>query len=813
MASLSDTLKNRRQGQLKRGPGGQLTQETPEELQSLAGQAGLQAPPITPLGTAIIGANKDQQKMAGTPAQKQAALSLAAQPVEQGLSGAVRRMQARSQMTGEEQQQKEKSQDMMNLGSLGDRVTSFIDSQRQKLQTQAQAPTTQTNALGVTSASTFQGKDVSSIKSKLDQFRKEPNNQQLLLEINQALGYNINTQLSPEQVNDLYESAVDTITRGGAGIIDNDLTVQDLLDTGNLGYTPEELSQLLGKPANQISNLSVGQLRSEIERVGQEEFSRTQELEQQAQSGTLGLAERQLARQAGREMSATGIRATEADYSNMEQQIQNADMVQFGGKEYKVDELLQDETISNIIKDYMEAAPGSPIREQVDKLEPALKQFIEKNSAVLQEASAAMQAGAQEFRAIQEANKGLTRFADGLQISPELAAKVIPGYGQLSAARIDRAAVPFLAAMDSVPNQAAAINQISELEQSFGDTFTDQLAGLTKQEILTLKPGKSDGPLEKWATTQELRQRVEKTSPNDLDSLYQIQYGINANTANSFRKEGNRRSVLGVETGLPSDILDPSSLYENVKSAVPSATLADAARGYNPTFQQKQVPAIKPLYQNTPEGYWNNYLGQTGYADDGSLNGDEIRDLVSRESQGTVEGLQRVIQLEDMLSKSGKGDTATLGAERQRLTDANTAREINSSRAEGDPARQLTNYFGLLNTARQNGRIINPNTLTQEILRTVAHEMTVGAKGNGSEPIEFIRKVAAQGIDISPLREFAQQYAARLARGPARANQSALYNALGMEDTYTQEAEAQKTAKSQAEMDKWLKSERAKGRR
>lgn len=69
MATLADTLKK----QTVRGPGGQLSETTPEELQSLTDKAGLQAPPLTPLGGAMIGANPDQQKMIIRKAQKLAA--------------------------------------------------------------------------------------------------------------------------------------------------------------------------------------------------------------------------------------------------------------------------------------------------------------------------------------------------------------------------------------------------------------------------------------------------------------------------------------------------------------------------------------------------------------------------------------------------------------------------------------------------------------------------------------------------------------------------------------------------------------------
>ncbi len=76
MASLAETLRNNRQDtQLVRGAGGVLTEQKPQDLQQLAGQAGLATSPTTPIGAAMVGGNPDQQKMAGTPAQLSASLN------------------------------------------------------------------------------------------------------------------------------------------------------------------------------------------------------------------------------------------------------------------------------------------------------------------------------------------------------------------------------------------------------------------------------------------------------------------------------------------------------------------------------------------------------------------------------------------------------------------------------------------------------------------------------------------------------------------------------------------------------------------
>jgi len=772
MASLSQTLRQQRQGQVKRGPGGQLSQETPEEIQSLAGQAGLQAPPTTPVGAAALGANKDQQKMMGTPAQKQAALSLASQPVEQGLSGALRRAQSRTEMTAEETQQKEKSQDMMNLGSLGQRVTDFIDAQRQALTAQAQQATAQ-QTLQVEASTSFEGKDVSAIKSLLDQYRREPNNQQLLLQINQALGYDVNTQLDPAKVQELYESATDTIARGAAGNVDNDLTVSDLVSQGNLGYTPEQLQDLLGVPANQLQTMTVGQLRAEIERVGLEEFNQTAELQQKAESGILGQAERQLARQAGREMSATGVRATEADYQSMEQQIQNADRVTFGGREYQVDELLQDETISNIIKDYMESGPDSDIRKQVDAAEPALKEFIQKNQAVLQEASSSMEAGAQEFRDIQAANKQLQTI-EGLQLDNTLAAKLIPGFGTLQAQRIDPNSVPFFQALNAMPSsnrRRQAVDALNAAQDQYPDV-ADQLSGLSAQQVSQLNIGKPEGFFNKWLSAKQQQDRIAAIPATDINSL--VSEAFEDTGPEAFReKQKDARligSTFGLDTGLSMDISTTDSLKQDMLNSIVAGNLAEAADGNISIYQKKKLGQVQ--YPKDPiQSNW--ILQAKPYGLDGSLDADEVKALVESpmvSKERPSEAVRTLRILEDMANNPKANiDKEAVRQARQAATDNNTQEQLNFNGTPGNPNSQLDNYLNMFNQARQDPRTLNPDRVRAGVVNTVMHELkTRGSKAMDRNSLELARKAMQTGdqatidaIRNSPeLQQSIAQYAA-----------------------------------------------------
>lgn len=603
MASLADTLKQRRQKGLTRGPGGVLTEESPEEIQSLAGQAGLAAPPTTAIGAGMIGANQDQQKMMGTPAQKQAALDIASQvPEQQTLATTLRRDQPRAEATAVESQAIEKSEDMKNLGSLGDRVTDIINTQRQLLQEQGQSG----QGVEVQTAPEFQGKDVSSIKDLLGEFRKDPGNQQLLLQINQSLGYDVNRQLSPAEVDQLYESAVDSIARGGAGVVDDDLNVEDLINLPNFGYDMDTLSELLGIPREEVSKYTVGQLREAVDKTASDEFSKVQGLEQQTQSGQLGTAERGLARQAAREASRVGTRSSEADVANLESQIANADQVTFAGREYKVDDLLRDDTISGIISEYMNSAPGSEIRQAIEKQEPGLLDFIKKNEALLQDASTQMQAGAQTFQDTQSYNRSLrsTPFG-GVDLDESVARAIIPGYGQLQAARVNIDDVPVLKYVTS--RGADAGRQFASevnTEVSKDPSFAEQLAGIPDAGVLDNLRIEENGP--KWQgykQASDMRRAIEKIDTNSIHSvLGTMLQGYNPEQVGQVFNSLNA-STAGVLDPQLAKILDANGdgqfdgeneIKSRLLSFQPKPTLVAASQDRMQKYTPPQSPKISP---------------------------------------------------------------------------------------------------------------------------------------------------------------------------------------------------------------------------
>lgn len=652
MPSLAQTLQANKNKTLTRDANGNLVEGSQQGLQDLAQQQGLAAPPTTPLGAGLIGANPDQQKMMGTPAQKNAAITLASNP-QQNLQTAVREGQIRTQATGAEQQGFQKSQAMKDLGQMGDRVNDFINSQRANLE--AAAPATGGQGVAVGAASEFNGQAVTTdTQSLLAQLRADPTNQDLMLKVNQALGYDANTQLAPAQVDQLYQDATSAIAGGGAGVVANNLTAQDLVNNPQFGYDLPTLSSLLGVPQDQLVGMSVSQIHDQVSKVMTDEFSKSQALSQKAQSGELGQAERGAAQQLGKEASATGVRASEADVAHLEQQISNADQVQFNGKAYKVDDLLKDDTISGIISDYMNSGPDSQTRADLDKNEPALSDFIKKNQAVLADASSQLQQGAQTFQDTQAYNKGLSNIG-GMQLSDDLAKAVIPGWGELHASKITPEAVPLLDMASGMnPDQQKAMVTAINTQASKDPTFGTQLGSLNEKELNGLQIGVPGGNFEKYINTKDNNTKIQSLQPADTAGIYKAAFGQYMSPPQIAAMYTKAKAVDTLGFGnLDTSVLDPQHTgqidtasvlnYLKNNSTVPSLKDAAAGNMSSPNNLSLASPQLDDMQnritnklQSVASGGYLNYDSLHSLSPEKQLSSDEASYLYQKALGGGV---------------------------------------------------------------------------------------------------------------------------------------------------------------------------------
>jgi hypothetical protein len=590
--------------------------------------------------------------MTGSKAQKASALNLAATAdPNQNLADALRRQQARSTQTAQEEAQVEKSQNLASLGGLGDRVHNFIQAQRAKLSA-ANATFQAGNEATMAGGSAATTEQMAAIKPLLQQLAANPTDMQLQLQVNKALGYDSNRQLSPAEISNLYTQAIDSISASGAEAVDNTLNVDDLIQQPDFGYTKAELAQLLGVPEDAVGQMSVGTIRGKVNEIMANEFSTSAQTDQQAQSGQLGVAERGLARQAGREASATGTRATEADVAKLEQSIANAENVSFGGQVMPVEQMLSDENISKTITDYMNAAPGSPQRTQLEATEPQLVDFIKRNETVLADAAASLGQGASQFQNIQTSNKN-TATLGGL-LSDDLAAQLVPGFGELAAANLDPSQVPVLAvAQNMTPVQKQTYTgNLAQLAQKF-PMITEELKDLDANELAQLDLANPNGKWNMFIREQERYQDIMNTPSDDLDGLISKIYDVggNANFEEDLRLNAANLALGLMKKNPALDIIDndhdgvPDSVSAiRAKLVKGSPSLRDAIAGksrvagpsrYSSTEPVKPFPAGKERSEAAAAGDKDavrasimDRLG--GYANDGEIDASDVQTAFTR---------------------------------------------------------------------------------------------------------------------------------------------------------------------------------------
>lgn len=694
MATLADTIKAN-QGLLTRDAQGNLAEQNPEEVQKLAQKAGLSAPPITAAGTAAIGGTAKQQDMAGSLTQKQAALNIAQSP-DQNLNDVMRRQQVRTQASQSERAEENKAQSLKQLGQVGDRVQDLINSKKQQLVAQNTPPAQQQVATAITDAAgkPLTSDQVTAITPSLQALQANPTDMNAMLAVNKALGYDITRQLSPAEIGNLYQNANASIAASGAQALGGTSTVQDLIGAG-LPYTAQDLSGLLGVPQDQVAGMTVQQIRDHVNQLMANEFNKTQQLQQQAHSGELGSAERAFAQQEAREMSTTGVRASEADVQRLRDQLTRGDQVQFNGQSMPVEQMLSSDQISKTISDYLNAAPGSDVRTTLEKTEPQLAQFIQSNQTLLKDASDKMAASATQFQDLQHSNASAVGAILPENIVPsDIVSKLIPGYRELSATAIDPSQVPVLAAaqgLDDAGKQQYA-NSITNLTKQFPEA-TDQLKGLSADEVKQL--GLQD-PNGKWSQyVQQNQQFQDLNKLNNVDDLVAKLYN-NKEDYKTDLSQNTVNQILGFGGSNPKlDIIDANhdgkvDSLDEIKSHIGLAqpTLKGVLAGSSgakmpgdygrvnkpapfnwPADVQKEVDTKDPA---TIQAALQSSLGKA--AADGGLTPAEISKayepgLAGRDSQGVKGDIVELQYLKDHASVPWGGSLQKLIDERKdRLT-------------------------------------------------------------------------------------------------------------------------------------------------
>jgi hypothetical protein len=275
--------------------GSNLSKMTSEEL---AAQQGRQAAPISPMETKVIGANKDQAKMAGTPMQKAGALRTSIQEAGKDLQTNERLAQVDKKQSAAE------ATKVQNAGMMTDRfgkVEGQLETMQQEALKNAEAE------MGYKEGTSEQD------KALLDTIKNgvpgSPEVLDAVAKLNTSMGRDANTLLTGEELMSQF-SLTPTEMSAAVG-----QTFQDTLATGSLNLqelgfsSPAEMAGLLGITEQEMGAMSIPQILDKINSQIQTEYQEVNKTTAKANDAYLSPAERAEARKSLREMGAVGVRS------------------------------------------------------------------------------------------------------------------------------------------------------------------------------------------------------------------------------------------------------------------------------------------------------------------------------------------------------------------------------------------------------------------------------------------------------------------------------------------------------------------------
>lgn len=567
MATLQQTLRGLPQAdnQLTRGPGGVL-QRGPT-LQEATQQAGLAAAPTTPMAAQMTGASQQAAKMAGTPQQMQAALQQATQGPT--LETALRQKQYGREATAAETGAMSKSADMQKLGGLGDRVTKMVQNEYQK----------------TVDANVQLSADLDIVAKATD--LNTPEVMEAMKRIAEKTGQPLDkidwASLIPKTRESIAQAAQAQMRQT------TEIPISEVI--GELGYDIPTLSKLLNVPEADLQKYNVEQLQAKVNQVSTEEFTRAQQLQKQAWSPLTGAAERGLAREAGRELSAVGVRASEADMQKLADEISGANQITFMGQTKSFAEWLSDDEISAMIKEVVDSPPDSQIRKDMQAQSPDFYNFITRNETALKTAAANLDTGVSNFKKLQNTNSQLISDSFGnLPIDPKLQEILIPGSTGLSASPISVQNNTILSHLQNkTPEERKQFAQQISTIFSANPSIAAELSKLSPQDLAALN---IEGNGKNWRNyvanleANKIVANLDSDETGPLLSNYSMSISspeqVNSDIENNYTMSNLGFGDSSYTTGtlpITDRKVDTTKLKDTFLKNTPIPSLSDAANG------------------------------------------------------------------------------------------------------------------------------------------------------------------------------------------------------------------------------------------
>ena len=590
-----------------------LNQSSTQPVQQLSANRGLAAPPITAYGTNLIGGTQDQAKMAGTPAQRGAAVAAATKIAALGEETEKEKEEtlATAKETVEDISKKElASKYVESLGTYGAKVNEWIDSAKKTLVgTAATVQVDVSDAILTGLSPTEKEQAIGLIK----QIATESDNQKRLdleQQLNIVLKKDINSVLNAEQKGQLYDTVSRSIqeatTAAETAIMgaDRKLTVADFTQ---LGTTVDDLSSLLNVPTTDLANMTIGQLQDKIEQVTQQQLGTAAGI-RGAMGSAFSPTERAALRRYLRDVQAVGVAGAEAGVANIVDQVDKGNVVTFAGKQYTVDELLGSPTLTKVFQDAVTEMEGTtktgPTLEALKRDEPGLYKWVTDNYAGVKALIERSTATSKEFGDIQTTNRAALGEIGKSQ--PELAKQFGFDPNQLRSTRIDPAQLPpVFQYVNSAPaeQQATLAANLRSLSDVAG---ADSVRGLDSNQLKQLDLSNPSGLWSTYSNAVKDVNRVANLTTID-DIIKEISSGDESIEQLDSELTGDSLAVaLGVPTSNVRELdtnsdgvidsKDVDGLKERYKGSVPPLT--DFLSGVQPQLPTNAFTLSRPRIDN-----------------------------------------------------------------------------------------------------------------------------------------------------------------------------------------------------------------------
>jgi hypothetical protein len=459
-----------------------------ETLKEASDSSGQLSSPTSPLTAKTVGANPDQAKMAGTPAQE----SRAQRDIASGMNlrDTLRTDQGEKQLGAGEAEKEERAKGLSpNLTGLHDRLQALSLKMQSDAANGPVAPPKVTvtqvapllssgnadeatgainNLINKTSSNPME--DAATVAKSLG--LSPPKDQASVPTFLQSVEESLK-KILPDQATVIKDAISSSI-----GDYDK-ITLSDVFNSDPSGAKQflgslSDLSFSLGMPVEEVGKLSIPQLKSKMEEVGAKDFGYVGDLQRKINDPYTSSPEREAALRELRRLGAAGVRASEADFRNVRKSLN--DRVTFNGKEMSLEEALSDANISSSIDSYLKGDDN--YKAEFLKNNPGLAQAIEKHKTALEAASKNLSDETKKLGEKSVATRGAATIR-GVELPDSVMKVLIPAWGSYGAEVTPEART----ALDKLGRLDAGSLQTISGNMSSGNMTAHDLNVLLSQDV------------------------------------------------------------------------------------------------------------------------------------------------------------------------------------------------------------------------------------------------------------------------------------------------------------------------------------------